>query len=157
MLTKQQKIEKVEEGKKLLDKSRSLIFIDFGGKSVVELEKLRRNLGELGAKVKVIKKRLLKIALRDKKIDFDPEQFESQLGTVFAPKEIFEVAGSAYKSGIKVVGGYDLEAKSFFDAEKMKFIGQLPPREVLLGQLVSMLAAPIRMFLHALNEKGRKE
>lgn len=138
-----------------MDESRSLIFIDFTGKSVGEMENLRRKLGEIGAKLKVIKKKLLRIAFSEKKIEFDPEQFETQLGTIFAPSEIHEIAGPVYKSGLKMIGGYDLEAKSALDEKQMKVLGQLPSREVLLGQLVGMIAAPIRMFLHVLSEKNK--
>lgn len=48
-----------------------------------------------------------------------------------------------------------MSAKNFLDAERVKFIGQLPSREILLGQLVGMLVAPIKMFMYVLNEKGR--
>jgi len=156
MLTKPQKIEKVSESQKLMDESRSLVFIDFTGKSVGEMESLRRKLGELGAKLKVIKKKLLRIAFSEKKIEFDPEQFETQLGTIFAPSEMHEIAGPVYKSGLKMIGGYDLEAMSALDANQMKTLGQLPSREVLLGQLVGMLAAPIRMFLYVLEQKSKQ-
>ena len=155
MLTKTQKKQKIEDSKKLMDESRSLIFIDFTGKSVGEMENLRRKLGELGAKLKVIKKKLLRIAFSEKKIEFDPEQFETQLGTIFAPSEIHEIAGPVYKSGLRMIGGYDLEAKTALDAKQMKMLGQLPSREVLLGQLVGMIAAPIRMFLYVLSEKSK--
>lgn len=155
MLTRKQKIEKVAESRKLLDQSRSVIFVDFSGKSVKEMEGLRKGLAELGAKLKIIKKKLLRIVFTDKSIDFNPEQFESQVGTIFAPKAIYEIAGQVYKSGVKMIGGYDLEEKAVWDEGQMKMLGQLPSREVLLGQLVGMLTAPVRMFLYVLSEKSK--
>ncbi len=156
MLTRKQKIEKVGESKRLLEKNKSLVFVDFAGVSVKDMERLRRGLKVLKAELKVIKKRLLRIAMRDKGVDFDPEQFELQLGTVFSPSEIFEIAGPVYKSGVNILGGYDLEKKDFLDAARMKFLGQLPSKEVLLGQLVGMIAAPIKMFLSVLDQKSKK-
>ena len=156
MLTREQKTKQIEEGEKLLAQSQSLIFVDFTGTSVENMKKARRSLKGLGAKLQVIKKKLLRIAFEKKKIDFNPEQFESQLGTVFSENEIVSVAAPVYKSGLKILGGYDLSAKSFLDAERVKFIGQLPSREILLGQLVGMLAAPIRMFMYVLNEKSKR-
>lgn len=155
MLTKQQKTEQVEKGQELLKGSRSLIFVDFSGTSVEKLKALRRKLRETGAKFKIIKKRLMRIAFEKQGIDFNPEQFESQLGTVFADKNISEIAGPVYKSEIQILGGYDLAQKNFMDAEKVKFIGKLPSREILLGQLVGMLAAPLKMFMRVLNEKSK--
>ena len=156
MLTRKQKEQQVDEIKKILEESRSLVFIDFSGTTVKELEKLRRSLRAIGSNLKVIKKRLLNLAFKGKNIELDTEKFELQLGTVFSPKELYEVAGPVYQSKIKILGGYDLENKNFYDAERMKFLGTIPSREVLLGQLVGVLAAPIRMFLYVLSEKGRK-
>jgi hypothetical protein len=40
-------------------------------------------------------------------------------------------------------------------AEDVVYIGKLPPREVVLAQLLGMLAAPIRSFLYILDEKSK--
>ncbi len=117
MLTKQQKAKQMEEGEKLLEKSHGLIFIDFTGISVEKLRKLRRSLKELGAKLKVVKKKLLRIVFQNKKIDFNPEQFDSQVGTIFIENDITEIAGPVYKSNISILGAYDLLAKNFLDAQ----------------------------------------
>ncbi|MEK7555355.1 MAG: 50S ribosomal protein L10 [Patescibacteria group bacterium] len=156
MLTKQQKIQQVEQGQKLLKESKSLIFVDFSGKGVDDLSALRKTLKEIGAKFKVIKKRLMRVVFEKEGIDFNPEQFELQMGTVFAPKEIFEIASTVYKSNIQILGGYDLAGKNFMDAEKVKFIGKLPSREILLGQLVGMIATPMKMFLSVLKQKSEQ-
>ncbi|HDH31228.1 MAG TPA: 50S ribosomal protein L10 [Candidatus Wolfebacteria bacterium] len=155
MLTKKQKTEQIEEGQNLFKKSHSLVFIDFSGISVENINALRKVLREVGAKLKVVKKRLMRIIFEKHGIDFNPEQFESQLGTIFADKNISEIAGPVYKSKIKILGGYDLLAKDFMDAEKVEFIGKLPSKEVLLGQLVGMFAAPIKMFMRVLSEKSK--
>lgn len=138
-----------------MEENKSLIFIDFSGKGVGDLSALRKSLREIGAKLKVVKKRLMRVIFEKQGIDFNPERFESQLGTIFAPKEIFEIAGAVYKSKIEILGGYDLYAKKFIDAEKVKFIGNLPSREILLGQLVGMIASPLKMFMFMLNEKSK--
>ncbi len=163
MLTKQQKTEQIKEISELLKNNRILIFTDFSGTSVEDLKKLRGSLAvAAGAKLKAFKKRLLGIAFKESGFDFDPNQFESQLATVFSDKDIFEIAGPVYKffkevekKGFKILGAYDLAAKNFIDAETAKRIGQLPPREVLLAQVVGMMAAPIKMFLRVLNEKAK--
>jgi large subunit ribosomal protein L10 len=155
MKTKQQKFSQIEEGKKILEGNKSLVFVNFDGTKVENTRSLKRNLGEIGAKMKVIKKKLMRIAFEQKGIDFNPEQFETQMGTVFTDKDISDVAGPIYKSGIAMLGAYDLKENRFFDAEEAKAIGKLPSREVLLAQVVGMLSAPIRMFLYVLNEKSK--
>ncbi|MBI4993801.1 50S ribosomal protein L10 [Candidatus Wolfebacteria bacterium] len=163
MLTKAQKSQHIEESKKLIKDSKFLTFIDFSGTAVEDIKKLRLALREVGAKMKVFKKKLLRVALKDIGIDFNPEQFDLQLGTIFSDKDISEIAGPVYKfskglkdAQFKILGSYDLSAKNFLDAEAVKKIGQLPSREVLLGQLVGMLASPIRMFLYVLDQKSKQ-
>ena len=146
-----------------MENNKSLIFVDFTGIGVEDMKFLRRALKVVEAKMKVIKKKLLRIAFEKKKIDFNPEQFDSQLGVVFSEKEISDVAGPVYKffksvekKGFKILGAYNLSEKNFFDAETTVKIGQLPSREVLLGQFVGMLAMPIKMFLYVLSEKSKR-
>jgi len=162
MLTKEQKSAQIEEGKKMLENSKSLIFIDFSGTPVEMMKKLRNSLRESGSKLKVIKKKLLRIIFEKSGVDFNPEQFEAHLGVIFTEKEVTEVAVPVYKfskeadkTAFKILGGYDLVAKDFYDGQKIKFIGQLPPREILLAQFIGMLSMPIKMFMNVLNEKSK--
>lgn len=162
MKTHQQKAKQIEEGDKLLKENKSLIFVDFSGVGVEDLKSLRRILKGFGAKLKVIKKKLLRIIFEREKIDFNPEQFELQAGTIFTDKDISEIAApvckfskGVEKKGFKILGAYDLSAKNFLDAETVIKIGQLPAREVLLSQLVGVLSAPIKMFLYVLSEKSK--
>lgn len=162
MLTKQQKIEQVERGQVLFKGSNILLFTDFTGTSVEDMKNLRKKLREMGAKFKVIKKRLLRIIFEKMGVDFNPGQFDSQVGTIFSQKDIYEIISPIYKfakglekKGFKILGAYDLPDKNFIDAETVIKIGKLPTREILLGQLVGVLAAPIRMFMYVLNEKSK--
>lgn len=163
MLTKEQKAKQIEEGEKLLKENKSLVFIDFSGAGVEDLKSLRKILKDFGAKLKVIKKKLMRIVFERERIDFNPEQFESQLGVIFTDKDASELAAPVYKfskelekKGFKILGAYDLSAKNFIEGETMIKIGQLPAREVLLSRLVGVLSAPIRILAYILNEKSKQ-
>ncbi len=163
MLNRIQKGEQLKIGEELLEKNKSLIFVDFSGIGVEDTKILRRALMAVKAKMKIIKKKLLRIAFERKKIDFNPEQFDSQLGVVYSEKEISDIAGPVYKffksvekKGGKILGAYNLSEKNFFDAATTIKIGQLPSREVLLGQFVGMLAMPIKMFMNVLEQKSKQ-
>ena len=54
------------------------------------------------------------------------------------------------------MGGVQVAEKQFVPASDVIRLGQLPSREVLLGQLVGMLVSPIRSFLFVLNEKAKR-
>ena len=165
MKSKLQKQKEMEQSEKLLKESQNLIFIDFQGATMKDLKKFRDELKKYQAKFKVFKKRLLRLVFQKLGINFDPSQFEAQLGTVFvSSKDIIEPASIVYKlfketekTGFKILGGFDLENKVFIDAEKMKFIGQLPKREIVLAQFLAIIVSPIRSFLYILSERSKNK
>ena len=73
--TKAQKTNVITKGTEELKGAANLIFADFGGTTAQDLRDLRLLLKNVGAKFQVIKKRLLRIILKEKGIDFDPKQF----------------------------------------------------------------------------------
>ena len=161
MLTKAQKIKQVEEGLEEFKKSGVLIFTDFTGVSVNNLNSFRVSIRELGAHFKVFRKRILKIIFQNLKLDFNPEVFEGQTGVISSSKDLPEFAGTVYKfskehEDFKILGGFDLKQKKFIEGSQIEMIGSLPSREVLLAQLVGTIAAPIRSFLYILSEKAKK-
>jgi len=162
MKTKQQKLEQIEQGQKLLAKSKGLIFVDFTGAGVEDLRVLRKITRDLGVKMQVIKKKLLRIIFEKEKIDFNPEQFESQIAVIFSDKDVSELAAPVYKfsksvekKGFKILGAYDLLLQNFLEAQTMVKIGKLPSREILLGQLVGVIAGPLKMLMYVLSEKAK--
>ena len=162
MKSRAQKTEELKKGKELLEKSAFLLFTDFTKVTAEGLRKLRRELRKSDARFLVIKKRLLGLLLKEKKIDFDTQQFKISMGTVFAP-DIEQSAGSVYRffkemkeENTKILGGYNLTENRAMTVNEVLMIGALPAREVLLGQLLGMIAAPIRSFLYILSERSKK-
>ncbi len=171
MKSRAQKQEELKRGKELLEKSSVLVFTDFTKIGSEDLRGLRSELRKAGASFLVIKKRLLNLLLKEKGIDFDSKKFNMSVGTIFTESDAEKVSGPVYKffsalqvpeGGEKTVwikhilGGYDIKNKAEIPAEEMVFLGQLPPREALLGQLLGMLAAPIRSFLYVLDQKAKR-
>lgn len=170
MKTKAQKGEELKKAKELLEKSQALIFADFSKITAEDTRKLRMELAKSGAKFLVIKKRLLGLLLKEKGIDADLKQFKLSVGTIFSEGNMEQAAEPAYKffSTMAVpdgaakdiwvkhlLAGYDVKSAALVDAQQIIYIGKLPPREVLLGQLLGMLSAPIRSFLYVLDQKAK--
>ncbi|MDI6717826.1 MAG: 50S ribosomal protein L10 [Patescibacteria group bacterium] len=162
MKTKIQKKQSIDETQELLKLNNSVTFIDFTGISAEDIKSLRKSLREIGAKMMVVKKKLLRIALEKNKIEFDPEQFNSQVATIFSSQDISELFGLVHKfykdkekKGFNILGSYNLSDKNFLDADTVKKIGQLPSKDILIAQLVGMLSAPIKMFLYIISEKSK--
>jgi large subunit ribosomal protein L10 len=171
MKTKAQKSEELKKAKVLLDKSQALIFTDFTKISAEDVRKFRTELKKQGANFLVIKKRLLALLLKEKGIDVDLKQFKISVGTIFSEKGSETAAQTAFKffSGLEVteggdksawvrhlLGGYDVTAGAPVDAAQVVLIGRLPPREVLLAQLLGMIAAPVRSLLYILDQKAKR-
>src|SRR3989344_7551829 len=121
MLTKQQKSAFIDEGAKRVQDSRTLVFAEYNKVLMEDFKKLRRELKKAGAELKVLKKRLLNIALKNSGVNFDPMAAKTQLGTIFAKGDLTSVAGlihkfakdltRAKKGEFAVIAAYDLAEK----------------------------------------------
>ena len=161
MKKKAEKIQEVEERAKEVASSKSVVLTSFTKLPTNELNQLRKSLRKINAPFRVIKKRLLKRVLEKQNIDFEYGKEEGQAGVVFSPKDMLETSGIVYgfaksRETFAIVGGVDGEAGKFVPAADVIRLGGLPSKEVLLGQLVGMLASPIRSFLFVLNEKAKQ-
>ena len=139
--------------------------------SAEDTRKLRIELKKSGASFLVIKKRLLGLLLKEKGIAANLGQFKMSVGTIFSEGDLEKAAGPAYKffSTLAVpegaakdvwvkhlLGGYDTKSSALMDGQQVIYIGKLPPREVLLAQLLGMLNAPIRSFVYVLDKKAKQ-
>lgn len=169
MKTKQQKKEELKKAEEMLEDSQALLFADFSRLGAEEMRALRDELRITGARLMVIKKRLLEVLFKEKGIDYDPMQFESWVGTIFSPSGAEEVGGPLYRffkdlnlgsedekidATKKILGGYDVSSQTAISQETLFMIGQLPPREALLAQLLGVLTGPLRALMYLLNEKS---
>jgi large subunit ribosomal protein L10 len=170
MKTKVQKNEELKKAKELLAKSQSLIFADFSKITAEEVRKLRGDLKKQGMNFLVIKKRLLGILLKERGIEANLGQFKTSVGTIFAEENIEKSSGPAFSffSNLALpdgaakdlwvkhlLGGYDMKTSVLVSADQIVYIGKLPSREILLGQLLGMMSAPIRSFLYVLDQKAK--
>ncbi len=168
MKTKAQKKEDVKAAGELAAKSKTLLFADFGKITAEDLRKLRRVVKEAGGELKVVKKRLMNVLFKEKSIDYDLRQFDGPVGTIFAEHGLDRIGGPILKffqglgadakgreeSVKKILGAYDLAANAAVPRETVMAIAQLPPREVLLAQLLGQLLAPLQAFMYILQQKA---
>lgn len=166
MLTKEQKKKQVELGADLLKKSKTLVFADFTGVDTAAIRKLKMEVKKAGATFKVIKKRLLNIAMKNLGVNFDPLQFTAQVGTFFVSEDLSSVATPIYKFAkelakskkeFKVLGVYDLANKIAVSVEEFTAVAKLPSRETLLAMVLGAMTGPLRAFMYVLNEITKKQ
>lgn len=130
------------------------------GLTVKQLQELRKNLRAQGAKLKITKARLMRIASKDKEVVSDLDKyFKDQVGVVFSSKESNGTAKVLYdfakkNEALKLVAG--CMDQQLFDAATLKQVAQLPSREVLLAQLCGVLQAPATQLVIVLDMLAKK-
>lgn len=166
MKSKSQKQEELERGKELFAQSNALVFVDLAQVKTKEARNLRNELKKSGNPLFVIKKRLLGLILKERGMPFEAGAMKTSVGTVFA-RDLEDATSTIFKffkalekekkiEGEKILGGYNLAAHMPLDAAHVIMLGNLPSREVLLTQLASMIAAPVRSLLYVLKEKSQR-
>lgn len=166
MLTKAKKKEHVELSGKKIKASKNVVFVDFSGVSTPDINTLKNEIRKVGGEYKVVKKRLLKIALKEAGIEFDPSSTKSAVATVYTPTDLTAVASPIYKFtkelakrkiDFKVLGAYDAEAKKVLTTAEFTVIAKLPNRETLLAMVIGAMTGPLRAFMYIAGEiaKGK--
>lgn len=154
-MNRQQKEQVVEDFRALLTESNATFLIGYRGLTVAQLQDLRGRLRSEGALLKVTKARLMKIAAQGiEGVDSFSDQFKDQIGLVFAQGEVPAVAKQLIESS---KNGVSLEVRSaFFESrvisnEEIDFLASIPPRDVLLAQVVGTIQAPLSSFVRVLD------
>ena len=158
-LTKIQKQKIINDLKEKVDKQKSIVFADFKGIKVKDLTKLRREMKKNDCELKVAKKTLISLVLKEKKVGVDMKKFEGEIVLGFSYKDEvlpFKLLHEFSKGNenLKILGG--LVGQELIDKGKAVVLGQLPSKQELLGKLVGSIKAPISNLVYDLqyNLKG---
>lgn len=146
-MNKEDKAAKVAELTGMVKGSTALLLADYRGISVAEARELRSGLKEVGAHYEVTKNTLMIRAAEEAGIGDIREHLQGPTAIAFCPEDAVSPARVLVKFAkelkmLEIKGGI-LEGK-LIDVEKIKFLASLPPREVLLSQLLGAMQGPIR-------------
>jgi large subunit ribosomal protein L10 len=146
-LSKEQKVERVAEYVKQLEESQGIILVDYRGLTVHEMEMIRRRMRPIGSQFQVIKNRLLIRALGEQGMSLPEEWLVGPTAISFCRDEVPPVAKALVEAGeeterLSLKGGWMNQA--ILSAEQVKSIAELPPREVLLAQVLGAIHGPGR-------------
>ncbi len=152
-LTKIQKQKIIEELQEDLKRQKSLVFVSISGLKVKDLSALRRKIREVGGKIKVAKKTLIKLV--SEKMGFKiPENLTGEVALVYAfEDEILPIKGISQfakeKENLKILSG--IFEGNILEKDKIIEIAELPTREELLARLVGSISAPISGLVNVLQ------
>lgn len=154
-ITRQKKEELVAQLVEKLKNAKSVVFTDYRGLTVEELDDVRNKLRTEGVELKVVKNTLFKIASKEAGIELSENATHNHPFAVafgmedeVAPAKItFEYSKKNDK--LAIVGGV-LEGKEISDI-MVKSLASLPTKEQLYGQLVGTISAPLSGFVNVLE------
>jgi len=139
-----------------LQHASAAFLVNYQGSTVKTLHLLRKKLRSRESSLKVAKARLLKLAISTMPggNKFAP-MLKEQVGLVIAGGS--DVSGVARdlvdfakgNGSVKVVSGF--YGSQVLSLEQVVYFATLPSREVLLGQVLGTLQAPIAQFVRLLN------
>lgn len=156
-----QKQQYVAELAEQLKNSCAGVIIDYKGITVAEDTEFRKELREAGVQYSVVKNTMLRFAAKEAGLDgiCDVLDGTTALATsaedpIAAAKVISKYADKLKDKVTIKIGFMDGEV---MEAAKVVELGKLPSKEQLVGQLLSVLVAPIRGLAVALNAIAEKE
>jgi large subunit ribosomal protein L10 len=144
-LSKERKAELVAEYVDLLSRSKGIIFAEYRGLSNPQQSKLRGAVRDANGAYHVTKLTLLKVAMQQAGITI-PDGLEGvPLGVSFCLEDVPAVAralrGYAKDSEQVSIWGGVLD-NQFMTRDQIEAIADLPPLDVLRGQILGLLDAP---------------
>ncbi|MFC1621856.1 50S ribosomal protein L10 [Patescibacteria group bacterium] len=151
-----QKQEKVKELREKIGKAKSIIFADYQGIRVNDLNEFRQKIKDNGGEISVSKNTLMKIALKEEGVDY--KELDGPIAVIFG----YEDAISPIKTIYEYVKKLELPKvkAAFIDGvytavEKVEEISQLPSKEELLARVVGSLNTPISGIVNVLGGTRR--
>ena len=172
-ISRAQKEQMVADYVEKMTNSQALILTDYRGLSVANLGDLRRRLREVDGVFQVVKNTLFQRALEEAGLPIPSEHMEGPVAVGYclgdAPPVAKALMDYAKEKELLHIRGAIL-GTNLLDLDGVKGLADLPPREVLLAQLVgavqgpmaslvSTMQAPMRelvQVLHARSEQGQE-
>lgn len=158
-LNKEQKQKTLEELREKIGRQKAIAFANIAGLKVQDLTKLRREMKKQDCELRVSKKTLAGIALKEKGFTVDFKKMEGEIALAFGYADEVSVFRTLYNfikehEQLKILGG--LVENDFLGQEKAVILAQLPTREQLLAKLVGSISSPLSGLVFVLqgNIKG---
>lgn len=155
MQTRKQKEVLVKDLSDKIKKMKSAVFADYSGLSVAKMTELRGKLREQKAEIKVAKKTLIDLALKESgQKETEPKKMSGQVAIVMGYEDEIAPAKVSFSFSktddhFKILGGI-LENR-YIDREAVMSLAKLPSRQELLAKMVGSMASPMTGMLSVLQ------
>ncbi len=158
-ISKDKKTTLVADLTELLSNSKMVVYAKYEGLTVAELQELRKMAREANIKIKVVKNRLVKVAMKEIAAykDTDASGLTGQLLYALGTDEDFDAAKVLTKfakthAKMELVGGFNGEGAAL-SKEEVTTLGSLPTKNELIAQVVDTLLSGVNGIVSALENK----
>jgi large subunit ribosomal protein L10 len=156
-ITRDKKNALVAEISEALSSSKMTVYAQYQGLSVADIQELRRMAREAGVVIKVVKNRLVRVALEsiDTYKDVDTSALSGQLlyavsaDDEVAPAQILNDFAKTHPA-LQFVGAFSGEGKNL-SADEVKALAGLPSKNQLIAEVVAQLLSPVHDITNALS------
>ena len=146
----------------LLKDSKMVVYAKYQGLSVAELQELRKLAREANVKIKVVKNRLVKVAMKEIAAykDTDASGLTGQLLYALGTDEDFDAAKVLTKFAkthdkMELIGGFNGEG-AMLSTDEVKTLGSLPTKNELIAQVVDTLLSGINGVVSGLEKHAEE-
>jgi large subunit ribosomal protein L10 len=153
-----QKIESVAHLTDQLQKAKAVVFTDYRGLSVAQVENLRTELAKHDATFEVTKNSLINIAAKQAAKEVEPSVLEGPTATLFAfgdevapLKALVDFAKEANLPTVKA----GFLGSTVLSAAQVSSLASLPSREMLIAKTVGTIKAPLTGLVNVLQGNTR--
>ena len=156
-ISKEKKNELVADLTELLSNAKTTVYAKYQGLTVAEIQELRKAAREAGVKIKVVKNRLVKVAMDSIAVykDTDTTGLTGQL--LYAVSDTDEVAPAKVLAefakthgALTLAGGFSDEGKSL-SGDEIKALASMPSKNELIAQVVAQLLSPVTDSISGLS------
>jgi large subunit ribosomal protein L10 len=145
------KVKIIESRQEVFTESNNIILTDYRGLTTAELTALRRKVEEVGARYRVVKNSLARLAAeKTGKTNLDT-LFKGPTAVAFCYGDITNLAKTfmeyvrTTKLEVTIKGGFLGDRP--LSSEEVKTLSTLPSREILLARVLGGLQSPIATFI----------
>ncbi|WP_300376781.1 50S ribosomal protein L10 [Henriciella sp.] len=151
---KQASLAELEE---VFENSGAVVVTHYTGLSVAEMTGLRAKLREQGGRLKVVKNRIAKIALKGKGGDAATDLFSGQVAIAYAEDPTVAAKATAEfakdNEKLKLIGA--VMGTEVMDGAGVEALSKMPSREEMIATIVSRLTGQASQVAQRLNAPGQ--
>ena len=158
-ISKSKKQDLVAELNELLASAKMSVFANYTGLTVAETQELRRAARAQGVKIKVVKNRLVRVAMKsnDGLKELDSSSLKGQVLYAFSdedevvPAKVLADFAKTHPA-LKLMGAFN--ADGIMNEAEAEVFANLPTKNELIAQVVATLQSPLDGILSGINGLG---